>query len=206
MKNRQKSKKCKVYNGKSAFAKNLLDIMKIKNLTIQDVADGADVTRQTVYDWINGSIPRQDTIKALSNALGVSEDTIKYGNKRFDYDYFCERAKKKLLYSKFKDISLHDYLIMECGVDPMLFFISHLMPDDLIREKIARDLESHPEDLFIPVGVYTYGCDNINISHCSVLSDNQIDENEVMVIFSNLSLVNKKIVYNLCKDLLVSQS
>lgn len=206
MKNGQYTKKCKVYSVKSAFARNLQEIMSKKNLTIQDVANKAGVSRQTIYNWINGAVPRKDTIAILSCALGVSEDTIKYGNKVFDYYYFCEKATKLLQNTKYKNDSLYDFLIIECNVDPSSFFIKHMMPTEDTKIEIARKLNCIPEDIFKTYGIYASDNGFPKLIHYSVLSDSSISEDEILTVYNNLNPVNQKIIFNLCQDLLVAQS
>ena len=61
-----------------SFAENLKTFMKLKKITANEIADKVGVTRGTVTHWSNGlRFPKDDiTIKALAEALGVSEQDL----------------------------------------------------------------------------------------------------------------------------------
>lgn len=54
----------------------LKEIAKTKKLSLQDLADGASVSRQTVNDWIRGQVPKGNHLLLLCKLLGTNPNAF----------------------------------------------------------------------------------------------------------------------------------
>jgi transcriptional regulator with XRE-family HTH domain len=54
----------------------LKELAKSKRLSLQDLADGAGVSRQTVNDWIRGQVPKGNHLLLLCRLLGVNPNAV----------------------------------------------------------------------------------------------------------------------------------
>lgn len=59
------------------FTKNLVRLLKERNLTQKEVADAIGVSQQTFNMWCVGkNLPRMDKVEKLSNFLGVRKSDL----------------------------------------------------------------------------------------------------------------------------------
>lgn len=221
MKNRQINKYVKFEGDQMLISENIKKLMEEKNMTVIELADKAQISRQAVYNILKGATPRDDTLDLIAKALGVTSELLRHGIRHFDYDYFKQQLYKKFPYhiseedfdsyvagSNLEDpdsVSLEEYLVYKFDVDPVDLFVKHVLPTEEMQIEIAEYFGYAAEEIFkaygsFPIGGYAGPYDRI-----SVRSTEAFNNAKFQSIFEALNLQNKKIVYNLSLDLLKTQ-
>lgn len=221
MKNRQINKYVKFEGDQMLISENIKQLMEEKNMTVIELADKAQISRQAVYNILKGATPRDDTLELIAKALGVTSELLRHGIRHFDYDYFRQKLYKKFPYhidekdfdsyvagSNLEDpdsVSLEEYLVYKFDVDPVDLFVKHVLPAEEMQIEIAEYFGYQAEEIFkaygnFPIGGYVGQYDRI-----SVRSTEAFNNAEFQSIFEALNMENKKLVYNLSLDLLQIQ-
>ena len=187
------------------LSKNITDAMDKMGISAKSLADIAGISRQAVYDIKKGSIPRKDTLDLIAKALCTTPDELCYGTRYFDYDHFCKELNKVYNPNQHNGLDLQSYLIVELSVNPVDLFLRHILPPVQMQEEIAKLFNREPADVFHVIkgfsGVTKYSYAN----HANVISNEDFDYDHFDFIFKRLNTYNKKIVLNLCLDLLLTQ-
>lgn len=207
---------------KTLIAENIKKLMEEKNLSVIDLAEKALVSRQAIYNIFNGAIPRDDTLELIAKELDTTVETLKYGERHFDYDYFCQKLYEIFPYHikeedyqayteglKYDDpdsLDLESFLIYKFDLDPFATFISHILPTSEKQKEIAKYFGYKVEDIFKSYGSFPLYSNIQNIKHINVMSKEEFATNKFNSIFEKLNIQNKKLVLNLCLDLLQIQN
>ena len=221
MKNGLNNKNVKLESGKTMISKNIEQLMTEKKLTAITLAKEAGISRQAVYNILNGTIPRDDTLDLIAQALGVTSELLRKGIRHFDYDYFRQQLYKKFPYhiseedfdsyvagSNLEDpdsVSLEEYLVYKVDVAPVDVFVRHILPAEEMRTQIAEYFGYEPEEIFKAFGGCAIGDYVGQYDRISVRSTEAFNNAEFQAIFEALNLENKKTIYNLSLDLLQTQ-
>lgn len=236
MKNGQNKKCVNFTESDMVISKNLKSLMKEKNISVKELAEKAEVSRQAIYNIVNGtSIPRDDTLALIAKQLGVTLMLLKNGNEQYDYDFFMEQLRKKFPYhmetKQFKTdvedyltltdqefdenydsegierrIDLGDFLIFKFGINPYDMFYKCIVPSDDIQQQIANYFGYEVNELFKCIGKFPVGIEPLNTRHIDVFGKEKFDHKTFEVVFKALNKKNKKTILNLCMDLLKIQS
>ncbi|MBS4462239.1 helix-turn-helix transcriptional regulator [Aerococcaceae bacterium zg-B36] len=96
----------------------LKQICDNRGITFAQLADGAGVPRNTIYNWRKGVAPNIDSLKAVADYLNISVDTLLERN---NYWELTEKDKKDIgikVESIMEDLSTDEYDINYFG-EPM---------------------------------------------------------------------------------------
>ena len=225
MENGQKKVDVKFTKEKNMIAHNINTLMNNKKISVMSMAEKIGVSRQALYDIRHGrAMPRKDTLDLIANELGVTSEILRNGIRHFDYEHF-----KKLVYEKFpKQINKEDYdsyidyidsqeldidefdiesfLIYKFNVDPVDMFIKNILPPEKMRMEISNYFEYEPNELFVSYGCFPLGKDTSGLMHINVAGKEKFDNKKFQDVFVQLDLQSKKMVFNICLDLLKIQS
>lgn len=225
MKNRHINKNVKFTRKNNMLGNNIQILMNEKHMSVQELADKSGVSRQAMYNIINGkSIPRKDTLELIAEQLDVSSDLLKHGVRHYDYDLFMQLLERKFPYNmKSEEFNtdfeeyikggifdeenpdLQGYLVYKFDIDPVDMFVKHLAPSDEKQSEIAKYFGYEVNDIFKKYGSFPIGSDPIGFKHVNVCGRDGFDDVEFQALFERLNSKNKKMVLNLCIDLLQIQ-
>ena len=225
MKNGQKTKSVKCTQNKTVLSVNITKLRNEKNLSVKELAEKAGISRQAMYNIIKGtSIPHQSTIDLIAKQLDVSSDLLLYGIRHYDYEIFMEKLNSKFPYnmnSKEFDTDYKEYigegtsddvnydlqgfLVYKFDIDPINMFHRWIAPSSEKQSEIADYFGYEVNDIFKMKGNFPIGCDSVGFQHVNVCVKDEFDNVSFKDIFEKLNLKNKKLVLNLCMDLLQIQ-
>lgn len=226
--NIQRNKNVKFTKEKSILARNLERLMKARGKSVIKLSEEAYITRQALYDILNDrTTPRESTLVDLAKALStdkekITADILKNGYRHFDYEFFRQQLYKIFPY-EINEVELADYISgMQCDdidsldlegflvtkfdIDPVQMFVEKILPDKEIQNEIATYFGFKPEEIFKSYGGFPIGDNPGGFKHVNVAGKESFKDTEFQVIFERLDLKNKKIVMNLCMDLLQLQN
>lgn len=227
-KNIHKNKNVKFTKEKSMLSRNVEELMKARGLSVIQLSEKAFITRQAIYDILNDrSTPREGTLNDLAKALStekeiITADILKNGYKHFDYDFFRQQLYKvfpynmdekeleayvsDLQYEDIESLDLETFLVYKFNIDPVQVFVEKILPNKDIQDRIALYFGFKPEEIFKSYGGFPIGDNPGGFKHVNVAGKELFKDTEFQVIFERLDLKNKKIVMNLCMDLLQLQN
>ena len=225
------------------ISENINTLRKEKELSVIELAKKAEISRQAMNNIVTGkSIPREDTLELIAEALGVSADLLKYGIQYFNYDNFRNLLNAKFpeclkkedleaclesnvydeqyqiehglteqeldeINAEFWDhMDLESFLVSKFDIDPVELFVDHIVPRKEIQKQIATYFGYTTNELFKCYGGVPIGASYSKFKRQSVVGKEPFDDKEFLYNFGKLSPANKKLVSNMCLDLLLLQN
>lgn len=184
-----------------AFYQNLKLIMDTKCLSNNQTAKLCEMSPQTIDNIINKKVtkPKNDTLEKLSKGLKVTKNKLMFGTDIFE-------AKKFYAVLEEKNVTLED-LAINTNIDPLLI-LKNEIPPETQQKNAAEYLGVTIEELFIPsrLGIGHLKCKNVKpYLRPDVNSDPNTDE-DIARLYSYLSPLSKRLVYNLAYDLSVIET
>lgn len=210
------------------FRRNIKALMSEKSISKSELVKLAykeGLSRATVYNVLNENYKkkiREDTYDKLAAALGVSTKVLKRGNTQIDYEYLISKLKQHytsdMAYrpidenpdrydpnEEAPELPIDSYLVIYCGADYKELIENNILPSNEVQTKICKEFGYKPKEIFKITGHYPIGIKSVHVKHMNVVSTEEFDDSQFDELFSELNQINKKIVFNLCKDLFIHQ-
>ena len=103
-------------------------------------------------------------------------------------------------------MDLDSFLVSKFDIDPVELFVDHIVPRKEVQEKIAAYFGYDKNELFKCYGGVPIGANYSKFKRLSVVGKEPFEDKEFLYNFEKLSPANKKLVSNMCLDLLLLQN
>lgn len=178
------------------FHQNLKRILDSLGLSNYQAAQRCGVPSQTIDNIIKKPVYKPDakTLERLSNGLGGSKYKLMYGTDSFDYNHFVSILKKK---------NKRLEKVAELEKVNFQFIREHTMPPEEQQKIIAEYVGVSQKELFKPstFAIDYFHSQNVKEYVRPDLTSEPLTDEDMIKLYSNLTPVSKRIVYNLVYDL-----
>lgn len=178
------------------FYENLKLILDELGLSNYEAGNKCGIPSQTIDYQIKHKVdnPKTDTLEKLSKGLGVSINRLLFGSDNFNLSFFISMLDKKNIE--------FEQLVLETGANPT-DLLKCILPSADMQQKIADYVGIPKEKLFILpcTGMEYLTSQNVkSYLRPDINSDPKTNE-DMSILYRNLSPISKRLVYNLAYDL-----
>ena len=201
---------------------NLVYLMESNKVSKKDLANIIGKSRQTVYAILAGSTPGDDVLERLSARFKIDKKDLLYGKQIFDDKHFWELVEKRYQNIDIEERTnpttednkndenyekpLDQYLLENFRINAVDFFNRHILPDPDVQEEIASKFGYTSNELFKTTIIELENSFKYK-RYTGFTQEEQIDDETFLyMVFSKLSKSNKKLIFNMCQDMLVMQN